>query len=89
MDLLLLMAAKENDAPKVAELIRAGAELNTKVGLTVYSDCFKKKSCQSNVIVIHFENVAVQGTDGKTAKELATSDVVLDLLNEPASAYTF
>lgn len=31
VDLLLLMASKENDAPKVAELIRAGADLNTKV----------------------------------------------------------
>ena len=31
VDLLLLMAAKENDAPKVAELIRAGADLSTKV----------------------------------------------------------
>lgn len=33
VDLLLLMAAKENDAPKVAELIRAGADLNIKVTL--------------------------------------------------------
>ncbi len=32
MDLLLLMAAKENDAPKVAELLRAGANLDVKVG---------------------------------------------------------
>ncbi len=31
VDLLLLMAAQENDAPRVAELIRAGADLNTKV----------------------------------------------------------
>ncbi|CAL5229267.1 g12558 [Coccomyxa viridis] len=30
VDLLLLMAAQENDAPRVAELIRAGADLNTK-----------------------------------------------------------
>lgn len=31
MDLLLLMAASENDAPKVAELLRAGADLSAKV----------------------------------------------------------
>lgn len=31
MDLLLLMAASENDAPKLAELIRAGAQLDVKV----------------------------------------------------------
>ena len=31
VDLLLLMAASENDAPKVAELIRAGATLSVKV----------------------------------------------------------
>ena len=31
VDLLLLMAAQENDTPRVAELIRAGADLNTKV----------------------------------------------------------
>ena len=31
MDLLLLMAASENDAPRVAELIRAGADTNIKV----------------------------------------------------------
>ncbi|KAK9917712.1 hypothetical protein WJX75_007453 [Coccomyxa subellipsoidea] len=59
VDLLLLMASKENDAPKVAELIRAGADLNTK------------------------------GTDGKTAKDLATTDAVMELLNEPETAKTF
>ncbi|EIE20529.1 hypothetical protein COCSUDRAFT_18502 [Coccomyxa subellipsoidea C-169] len=59
VDLLLLMAAKENDAPKVAELIRAGADINTK------------------------------GTDGKTAKDLASTELVLDLLNEPETANTF
>ena len=31
-DLLLLMAASENDAPKVAELLRAGADTSAKVG---------------------------------------------------------
>ena len=31
VDLLLLMAASENDAPRVAELIRAGADINIKV----------------------------------------------------------
>jgi hypothetical protein len=31
VDLLLLMAAKENDAPRVAELLRAGADVNVKV----------------------------------------------------------
>ncbi|KAK9786695.1 hypothetical protein WJX73_005454 [Symbiochloris irregularis] len=30
VDLLLLMAASENDAPKIAELIRAGADLESK-----------------------------------------------------------
>lgn len=30
-DLLLLMAASENDAPKVAELLRAGADTSAKV----------------------------------------------------------
>jgi len=30
VDLLLLMAASENDAPKVAELLRAGAKLDSK-----------------------------------------------------------
>ncbi|CAL8464993.1 g4528 [Coccomyxa elongata] len=59
VDLLLLMAAKENDAPKVAELIRAGADLNTK------------------------------GTDGKMAKDLAETDAVLELLNNPETAKTF
>ena len=31
MDLLLLMAASENDAPKVAELLRAGADASIRV----------------------------------------------------------
>ena len=31
VDLLLLMAASENDAPRVAELIRAGADISIKV----------------------------------------------------------
>lgn len=31
VDLLLLMAASENDAPRVAELIRAGADINIQV----------------------------------------------------------
>ena len=40
VDLLLLMAAKENDAPKVAELLRAGAKLDVKVGrLAGLSSC--------------------------------------------------
>ena len=30
-DLLLLMAASENDAPKVAELLRAGADTTAQV----------------------------------------------------------
>lgn len=30
VDLLLLMAAGENDAPKVAEMLRAGADLSAK-----------------------------------------------------------
>jgi len=38
VDLLLLMAASENDAPKVAELLRAGAKLDSKVGCTCF--CF-------------------------------------------------
>ena len=33
VDLLLLMAAGENDAPRVAELIRAGADTGTKVNI--------------------------------------------------------
>ncbi len=32
------MAAKENDAPKVAELIRAGADLDIKVTFLSYVD---------------------------------------------------
>lgn len=32
VDLLLLMAASENDCPKTAELIRAGAKLDATVG---------------------------------------------------------
>ena len=31
VDLLLLMAASENDAPKVAELLRAGADASIRV----------------------------------------------------------
>ena len=31
VDLLLLMAATENDAPRVAELLRAGADINIRV----------------------------------------------------------
>ena len=31
MDLLLIMAASENDAPKVAELLRAGADASIRV----------------------------------------------------------
>ena len=31
VDLLLLMTASENDAPKTAELLRAGADLSVKV----------------------------------------------------------
>lgn len=34
VDLLLLMAASENDAPKVAEVLRAGAKLEAKVAPT-------------------------------------------------------
>lgn len=41
VDLLLLMAAQENDAPRIAELLRAGADVNTKVCITV-SDSFCK-----------------------------------------------
>ena len=33
-DLLLLMAASENDAPKVAELLRAGADIGAQVRFT-------------------------------------------------------
>ena len=33
VDVLLLMAASENDTPKVAELLRAGADVNVKVCL--------------------------------------------------------
>ena len=36
VDLLLLMAASENDAPKVAELLRAGAKLEVKVTYIVF-----------------------------------------------------
>ena len=36
MDLLLLMAASENDAPKVAELLRAGAKLEVKVHICIH-----------------------------------------------------
>ena len=39
MDLLLLMAARENDAPKVAELLRAGAKTDVKVGIRSTSGC--------------------------------------------------
>ena len=39
VDLLLLMAAQENDAPRIAELLRAGADVNTKVCITI-SDSF-------------------------------------------------
>ena len=39
VDLLLLMAAKENDAPKVAELIRAGADLDIKVTCCLRLSC--------------------------------------------------
>ena len=33
VDLLLLMAAGEDDAPRVAELIRAGADISIKVSI--------------------------------------------------------
>lgn len=33
MDLLLLMAASEDDAPKVAEVLRAGADLEVKASI--------------------------------------------------------
>lgn len=39
VDLLLLMAAQENDAPRIAELLRAGADVNTKVCFII-SDSF-------------------------------------------------
>ena len=39
MDLLLLMAARENDAPKVAELLRAGANTDIKVGRNDIHQC--------------------------------------------------
>ena len=37
VDLLLLMAAQENVVPRVAELIRAGADLETKVCTLLWS----------------------------------------------------
>ena len=33
IDLLLLLAASEEDAPKVAEVLRAGADLDAKVSI--------------------------------------------------------
>ena len=39
VDLLLLMAAQENDAPRIAKLLRAGADVNTKVCFII-SDSF-------------------------------------------------
>ncbi|KAK9837321.1 hypothetical protein WJX81_006094 [Elliptochloris bilobata] len=56
VDLLLMMAASENDAPKVAELLRAGADASTR------------------------------NLDGKCARELATSDLIFELLDEPKTA---
>lgn len=32
MDVLLLMAASENDMPKIEELLKAGADVTVKVG---------------------------------------------------------
>lgn len=59
VDLLLLMAASENDAPKLAELIRAGAQLDVK------------------------------DSNGKSARDIATSQESQDLLDQPKLAYTF
>ncbi|KAK9841335.1 hypothetical protein WJX74_004077 [Apatococcus lobatus] len=56
VDLLLVMAAGENDAPKVGELLRAGADIKVK------------------------------GPEGKSPLELATSEEVLDLLQNPSKA---
>ena len=104
MDLLLLMAAKENDAPKVAELLRAGADLDVKVGrpLALASvHCVGRfgrnrirrgavlEGRECRMLYLRCACAACQGTDGKSAPDLATSDAVQELLEEPQKAFSF
>ena len=48
MDVLLLMACSENDAPKVSELLDAGADVSVKVRLCQLDVMLLAKRAHSN-----------------------------------------
>ncbi len=57
VDLLLLMAAQENDAPRIAELLRAGADVNTKVCFII-SRQFLRRGTSSRCVCFEAEGTA-------------------------------
>lgn len=88
VDLLLLMAAGEGDAPKVAEMLRAGAKTDVKVSWWLAGGVvgfFYRIFFNPPPPPLFFP----QDVDGKTAWDLAAdSPAVLDLLNDPQKAYS-
>ena len=100
VDLLLLMAASENDGPKLAELIRAGADLESKVsnGQLTYRCLANAARAHTNHKIIHLPlaqrtgwgcALSLQDPNGKTAKQIATSEEAQQLLSKPDLAYTY
>jgi hypothetical protein len=93
------MASQEGDAPKVAELLRAGADTGVKVREEGRVRV-RAQAAHGHTRLSHFLTVAAtpprlitltpgQDIDGKTAAELATNQVVLDLLANREKASTF
>ncbi len=75
VDLLLLMAAKENDAPKVAELIRAGADINTKVKL----DCSRREAYHRSIAL---QSIWHRSVAQKSGALCATNETILRVLRQ-------
>ena len=97
-DLLLLMASAENDAPKVAELLRAGADTGVKVrrGQRERGEVFSPPAVPSFPILVltltplsSFAAFPYKDIDGKTPAELATSAVVLGMLADRQKAFSY
>ena len=90
VDLLLLLAAGEGDAPKVAEMLRAGAKTDVKVwvvgGGGVVEERPRAPTPQRTRPSLP---LFPKDVDGKTAWELAAEcPAVLELLNDPQKAYS-
>jgi hypothetical protein len=91
------MASAENDAPKVAELLRAGADTGVKVrrGQREIGEVFSPAVPSFPILVLTLTPLSslaafpYKDIDGKTPAELATSAVVLGMLADRQKAFSY